>query len=108
MNFKDQMQRDLDAIMNVKEFAELIHIEGLPEPVPAVCEWQAEPEGQHLYAPTDSWGVNAVHATVMLAESALPEMSPGCELTINNRCWTVRSASAAGGLLTLKLYRNVA
>lgn len=108
MNFKEQLTLDHAAFLNLDEFAELIHIEGLPMPVPAVCDWSAEPEGQHLYASTDSWGVNAVHATVMLRESALPEMSPGCELTINNRCWTVRGTTAAGGLLTLNLYRNVA
>lgn len=108
MTFKDQLALDLDVFLNLDEFAELIHIEGLPLPVPAVCDWSVEPDGQHLYASTDSWGVNRVHATVVLAKTALPEMSPGCELVINSHRWTVHSASSTGGLLTLKLYRNVA
>ena len=108
MTFKEQLHKDRATFLNLNEFAELIHIEGLPEPVPAVCDWSVEPEGEHLYASTDSWGVNSIHATVILAESAVPKLSPGCELVINKHRWTVRGASTNGGLLTLKIHRNVA
>lgn len=112
MNFKDQLTLDLSVFLNPAEFGEQIRIEGLFQPVTAVCDWSVEPEGEHLYAATDSWGVNRVHATVQLAEAPITEafgvLSPGCELTINKQNWTVRGVSTCNGLMTLNLYRNAA
>ena len=108
MKLRQQLVRDAHAVfMNPDEFAELISIEDVPE-TPAVCDWAAQPGGEHLYGDTgDTWGVNAVHAEITLAEGVIPLPEPGQELTVNGRAWTVRSAVPQNGLLNLKLYRNV-
>lgn len=109
MKLCDQLALDARRVfLNTDEFAELISIEDVPE-TPAVCDWSAQPEGEHLYGdPGDTWGVNAVHAEITLAEGVIPTPEPGQELLINGRSWTVRSAVPQHGLLLLKLYRNVA
>lgn len=109
MNLREAMLNDVARVfLNTDEFAELISIEDVPE-TPAVCDWSAQPGGEHLYGDTgDTWGVNAVHADITLAEGVIPLPEPGQELTLNGRAWTVRSAVPQNGLLNLKLYRNVA
>ena len=109
MNFKQQLDADIARVfLNPDEFAEYISIEDVPE-TPAVCDWSAQPEGEHLYGdPGDTWGVNAVHAEITLAEGVIPTPEPGQELLINGRSWTVRRAVPQQGLLILNVYRNVA
>lgn len=109
MRLCDQLALDAHSVfLNTDEFAELISIEDVPE-TPAVCDWSAEPGGEHLYgSPGDTWGVNAVHADITLAEGVIPPPVPGQELTVNGRAWIVSSANTRTGLLHLKLYKNVA
>ncbi len=109
MKLHDAMREDaVRVFLNTDEFAELISIEDVPE-TPAICDWSAEPGGEHLYGDTgDTWGVNAVHAEITLAEGVIPTPEPGQELIVNDRAWIVRSANTRTGLLNLKLYRNVA
>jgi len=109
MRLCDQLALDAHSVfLNTDEFAELISIEDVPE-TPAVCDWSAEPGGEHLYGDTgDTWGVNAVHADITLAEGVIPPPVPGQELTVNGRAWIVSSANTRTGLLHLKLYKNVA
>lgn len=109
MRLCDQLVRDAQRVfLNTDEFAELISIEDVPE-TPAVCDWSAQPGGEHLYGDTgDTWGVNAVHAEITLAEGVIPLPELGQELIVNDRAWIVRSADTQTGLLNLKLYRNVA
>ena len=109
MRLCDQLVRDAQRVfLNTDEFAELISIEDVPE-TPAVCDWSAQPGGEHLYGDTgDTWGVNAVPAEIPLAEGVIPPPEPGQELIVNDRAWIVSSASPRPGLLHLKLYKNVA
>lgn len=109
MTLRDAMRDDASRVFLIlDEFAELISIEDVPE-TPAVCDWSAQPGGEHLYgSPGDAWGVNAVHADITLAEGVIPQPEPGQELIVNDRAWIVRSSNTQTGLLNLKLYRNVA
>ena len=109
MRLRQQLALDAHSVfLNTDEFAELISIEDVPE-TPAVCDWAAQPGGEHLYGDTgDTWGVNAVHAEITLAEGVIPPPEPGQELIVNDRAWIVSSASTRTGLLHLKLYKNVA
>lgn len=108
MKLRQQLVRDArNVFLNPDEFAEEISIEDVK--TPAVCDWSAQPGGEHLYgSPGDTWGVNAVHAEITLAEGVIPTPEPGQELIVNDRAWIVRSANTRAGLLNLKLYRNVA
>ena len=108
MKLRDAMRDDAARVfLNPDEFAEGIVIEDMP--TLAVCDWSAQPGGEHLYgSPGDTWGVNAVHADITLAEGVIPKPDPGQELIVNDRAWIVRSANIQTGLLNLKLYRNVA
>ena len=108
MKLRDAMRDDAARVfLNPDEFAEEIVIEDVP--TLAVCDWSAEPGGEHLYgSPGDTWGVNAVHADITLAEGVIPKPDPGQERIINNPAWLGRAAHGQPGLLKLKLYRNVA
>lgn len=108
MKLRDAMRSDAARVfLNTDEFAEEITIEGVT--TPAVCDWSVQPGGEHLYGNAgDTWGVNAVHAEITLAEGIILQPEPGDELVINNRAWLVSFAAPADGLLNLKLFRNVA
>ena len=52
MRLRQQLALDAHSVfLNTDEFAELISIEDVPE-TPAVCDWAAQPGGEHLYGDT--------------------------------------------------------
>lgn len=107
MSLKSSMRDEARRIfLNPDEFAEEIVIDGVP--ALALCDWSINPEDEVPYGSSESWGISRVQAEIVIESDIIPLPEPGQELLINERDWIVRSASAQTGLLTMRLYRNIA
>lgn len=102
MNFKDQMQKDLAAIMTTQEFGETVNLDG--RVVVAVLE---PLEMEFPGAADERAGVGFEGQIVHVRESdAALDYIPGKTVKLNGERWHVLGSSRAGCLLTLKIYRE--
>lgn len=102
MTFKEQMQKDLDAIMTTNEFGEKINLDG--RVVVAVLE---PLELDFPGAADERAGVGFEGQTVHVRESdAALDFIPGKTVKLNGERWHVLGSERTGCLLTLKIYRE--
>lgn len=101
MNFKEQIERDLDVFLNLDEFAELHRVEGVKIAV-VVDDDQLNKlkQGQIL-------GLVEADMLLMGRESQLPaRLEPGRLLNVDGREMLVTNSGKAAGLVEVALRQN--
>lgn len=104
MSFKDQMQKDLTAILNTNEFGE--EIEFMGNQCLAVVEYGGT---TFLEAGDQREGVALETVSLHLKREAVPAiLTPDLALSFEGSIWHVHSSVPAMGMLTVNLYRELA
>lgn len=102
MNFKEQIERDLDVFLNLDEFAELHRVEGVQITV-VVDDDQLNKlkQGQIL-------GLVEADMLLMGRESDFPaRLEPGRLLNVDGREMLVTNSGTAAGLVEVALRQNI-